>query len=107
MPEDASLNRGGFLRSAGVALAATQFATTNADAATTTDVAQATTDVSIREFRVSFPEAKLADMRRRINATHWPDRETVDDTTQGVQLAMIQGLATYWATSYDWRRCEA
>jgi pimeloyl-ACP methyl ester carboxylesterase len=106
MPEDASLNRGGFLRSAGVALAATQFAATNAEAATT-EVAQATTDVSIREFRVSFPEAKLADMRRRINATHWPDRETVDDTAQGVQLAMIQGLASYWATSYDWRRCEA
>jgi pimeloyl-ACP methyl ester carboxylesterase len=108
MPQDASLNRGGFLRSAGVALAATQLSMTDADAATTTEVAQAaSTDASIREFRVSFPEAQLADMRRRINATHWPDRETVNDTTQGVQLAMIQGLASYWSTSYDWRKCEA
>src|SRR6201984_1832316 len=56
---------------------------------------------------VNFPEAELADLRRRINATRWPDRETVADATQGVQLATTQALARYWATEYDWRKCEA
>ena len=46
-------------------------------------------------------------MRRRINATKWPERETVTDASQGVQLATTQALARYWATGYDWRKCEA
>ena len=62
---------------------------------------------AIRPFRVSFPEAELTDLRRRIKATKWPERETVADASQGVQLATIQALARYWATSYDWRKCEA
>ena len=62
---------------------------------------------AIRPFRVSFPEAELADMRRRINATKWPEREPVADASQGVQLATIQKLARYWGTEYDWRPCEA
>jgi len=66
---------------------------------------QLTTD--IRPFRVDVPEAELTDLRRRINATRWPERETVTDASQGVQLATIQKLARYWATDYDWRRCEA
>jgi pimeloyl-ACP methyl ester carboxylesterase len=64
-------------------------------------------NTAIRPFRVDIPEATLTEMRRRVGATIWPDRETVDDTSQGVPLAMIQDLARYWATDYDWRRCEA
>jgi pimeloyl-ACP methyl ester carboxylesterase len=62
---------------------------------------------AIREFHVNVPEADLADLRRRINATKWPERETVPDATQGVQLATTQALARYWATEYDWRKVEA
>ena len=62
---------------------------------------------AIRPFRVSFPEAELTELRRRINATRWPERETVADQSQGVQLATTQTLARYWATDYDWRKCEA
>jgi pimeloyl-ACP methyl ester carboxylesterase len=61
----------------------------------------------IRPFRVNVPEAELAELRGRINATRWPERETVTDASQGVQLATIQALARYWATGYDWRKCEA
>ena len=56
---------------------------------------------------VNFPEAELTELRRRISATRWPDRETVPDQTQGVQLATVQNLARYWATEYDWRKVEA
>src|SRR5262245_12236463 len=62
---------------------------------------------AIRPFRIDVPELKLVDLRRRIAATQWPEKETVDDTSQGVQLATIQGLARYWATDYDWRKVEA
>jgi pimeloyl-ACP methyl ester carboxylesterase len=61
---------------------------------------------AIRPFRVNVPEAELTELRRRINATKWPERETVTDTSQGVQLATTQGLARYWATEYDWRKIE-
>ena len=63
-------------------------------------------DTAIRPFRVDFPEADLVEMRERIRATRWPERETVDDTSQGVPLATIQELAHHWATDYDWRACE-
>ena len=62
---------------------------------------------AIRPFSFHAPEAKLAELRRRINATQWPERETVTDSSQGVQLATIQKLAHYWATDYDWRKVEA
>jgi len=62
---------------------------------------------AIHPFRVNVPEAELAELRRRIDATRWPDRETVTDQTQGVQLATTQALARYWATDYDWRKVEA
>jgi pimeloyl-ACP methyl ester carboxylesterase len=63
---------------------------------------------SIRPFpKLNVPEAELADLRRRINATRWPSRELVADDTQGVQLATMQALARYWGTDYDWRKCEA
>ena len=64
-------------------------------------------DVPIRPFRFEASDEDLADLRRRILATRWPEKETVDDDTQGVQLATIQKLADYWATEYDWRKCEA
>jgi pimeloyl-ACP methyl ester carboxylesterase len=61
----------------------------------------------IRPYRVSYPDTELADLRRRIKATRWPERETVSDDSQGVQLATAQKLAKYWATDYDWRKVEA
>src|SRR5262245_26416087 len=76
---------------------------------TTTKVApiQTSTDESIRPFRANIPEAELTEMRRRIKATRWPERETVTDGSQGVPLATMQELARYWATDYDWRKAEA
>src|ERR1700730_10295222 len=64
-------------------------------------------DTAIRPFRIDVPEEALNDLRRRIPATRWPERETVADDTQGVQLATIQELARYWMTDYDWRKCES
>ena len=62
---------------------------------------------AICPFQVNVPEAELTELRRRIDATKWPERETVADATQGVQLATMQALARYWATEYDWRKIEA
>jgi pimeloyl-ACP methyl ester carboxylesterase len=67
----------------------------------------ATESDAIRPFRVNVPEADLADLRRRVKATRWPDRETVTDDSQGVQLATMHKLAKYWSTEYDWRKCES
>ena len=67
----------------------------------------ATEDAAIRSFRVNVPDEQLADLRRRIAATRWPDRETVNDQSQGAQLAKLQELVRYWGTDYDWRKCEA
>jgi pimeloyl-ACP methyl ester carboxylesterase len=61
----------------------------------------------IRPFHIDIPEGHLTDLRHRIAATKWPERETVSDAAQGVQLATMQRLARYWATDYDWRKCEA
>src|SRR5438067_10793658 len=62
---------------------------------------------AIRPFRFEAPEADLIELRRRITATRFPEKETVADPSQGVQLAFIQTLARYWATDYNWRKCEA
>jgi pimeloyl-ACP methyl ester carboxylesterase len=62
---------------------------------------------AVRPLTVGFPETELTELRRRIKATRWPERETVTDATQGVQLATTQKLAQYWSTEYDWRKCEA
>ena len=68
----------------------------------------ATENSAIRPFpKVNVPEAELTELRRRINSTKWPERETVTDETQGVQLATTQALAQYWGSDYDWRKCEA
>jgi pimeloyl-ACP methyl ester carboxylesterase len=66
-----------------------------------------TSDTNIRPFRVNVPDEQLVDLRRRIAATRWPERETVADATQGVQLATMQKLVRYWGTEYDFRRFEA
>src|SRR5258708_39840856 len=60
-----------------------------------------------RPFQFNFPDTELTDLRRRVNATKWPERELVNDASQGVQLATMQKLAQYWANSHDWRKCEA
>src|SRR5438105_1276504 len=62
---------------------------------------------AIRPFRVHFPDEALADLKRRVAATRWPDKELVTDQSQGVQLATLQRLARHWGTEYDWRKCEA
>jgi pimeloyl-ACP methyl ester carboxylesterase len=68
------------------------------------DVEASSDGVAIRPFNIDVPEEELTDLRSRINATRWPDRET--DASQGVQLATIQALASYWGTDYDWRKFE-
>ena len=68
---------------------------------------QADDKTTIRPFHVNVAEADLTELRGRINATRWPERETVTDASQGVQLATTQALARYWATEYDWRKVEA
>ena len=68
---------------------------------------RAATDDTIRPFRAEIPEEAIADLRRRIAATRWPDKETVADQSQGAQLDKLQALVRYWGTDYDWRRAEA
>jgi pimeloyl-ACP methyl ester carboxylesterase len=67
----------------------------------------ATVDTSIRPFEVHVSDEAITDLRRRLQMTRWPGKETVADESQGVQLATIQALASYWATEYDWRKVEA
>lgn len=68
--------------------------------------ATAQADTEIRAFRVDVPDDALADLRRRLLTTRWPDKETVQDRSQGVPLENLQGLAHYWSTEYDWRKVE-
>ena len=82
-----------------VAAGAASLLPANAGAATDAD--------AVRPFRVNVPQEVLADLRRRVQATRWPDKETVTDDSQGVPLATMQDLARYWATDYDWRKVEA
>jgi pimeloyl-ACP methyl ester carboxylesterase len=92
------LDRRGFLMSAVAAGAASLLPTNPAAAAD---------DDAIRPFRVNVPEADLADLRRRVLATRWPDQETVADGSQGVQLAKLKELIEHWGSGYDWRKTEA
>src|SRR5438105_12694007 len=62
---------------------------------------------AVRPFNVRIPKEELVELRRRIAATRWPDKETVDDRSQGIQLEKIRPLVQYWGTSYDWRKAEA
>src|SRR5580692_7745198 len=68
--------------------------------------AAATTSEAIHPFHVDIPESELTELRRRVKATRWPDRETVTDQSQGPRLATLQKLAHFWVTEYDWRRVE-
>jgi pimeloyl-ACP methyl ester carboxylesterase len=68
---------------------------------------QSTDKNALRPFQVNVPGEEILELRRRINATRWPEKETIADASQGVQLAFIQALADYWGTDYDWRKCEA
>ena len=79
-------------------------APTHAQAGPTPDVP---VSVSVRHFRINIPEEQLGDLRRRVLATRWPQRETVTDQSQGVQLAQIKALVKYWGTTYNWRKVEA
>jgi pimeloyl-ACP methyl ester carboxylesterase len=72
-----------------------------------TGAEQVSNKTAIRPFQFNFTDAELADLRRRVNATRWPERELVSDASQGVQLATMQKLARYWGTDYDWRKGEA
>jgi pimeloyl-ACP methyl ester carboxylesterase len=72
-----------------------------------TEVETSMARTAVRPFRINVPEEELVDLRRRILATRWPDKETVADQSQGVPLATMQELARYWATEYDWRKAEA
>ena len=82
----------------------------DAQAATQRETTVAQTEITtgaIRPFRVNIPEAALVDLRQRVLATRWPEKETVNDQSQGVRLEQIQALVHYWGTSYDWRKIEA
>ncbi len=68
---------------------------------------RAVADGAVRTLKVEFPEEALDDLRTLVAATHWPEKETVEDDSQGVQLATMQELTRYWASEYDWRKCEA
>src|SRR5438105_9042340 len=78
--------------------------TTRSMAGAATAVAE---DTAVRPFRIDVPEEALVDLRRRVAATRWPDRETVSDRSQGAPLAKLQALVRYWGTDYDWRKAEA
>jgi pimeloyl-ACP methyl ester carboxylesterase len=109
-PEEDDYSRRRFLGNAALAVGAAQFGITGfAEAQSGAGPATATAGESeiIRPFRINIPDAALDDLRRRIAATRWPDKETVADHSQGVQLVTIQALARYWGTEYDWRKVEA
>jgi pimeloyl-ACP methyl ester carboxylesterase len=113
MSETPDLNRRRFVATAAATVAASQLGLlglsrrVNAMTNVMTEVETGRESADIRPFHVKFSDGELADLRRRVKATKWPERETVSDTTQGVQLATMQALARYWATEHDWRKCEA
>src|SRR5688572_87212 len=74
---------------------------------TTATQTQNEANADIKPFRVNIPEEALTDLRSRLEATRWPTKELVADRSQGVQSATIRALTEYWATEYDWRKCEA
>jgi pimeloyl-ACP methyl ester carboxylesterase len=96
--ENSKLSRRGFLASSAAVGAANVFPAA---------ARAAIEDNAIHPFRVNIPEEQLVDLRRRITATRWPDKETVADQSQGAQLARIQELVRYWGKDYDWRKAEA
>ncbi|WUD77344.1 epoxide hydrolase 1 [Streptomyces sp. NBC_00510] len=95
------------LTSAGAMTAATTGAVGMASRTPDAVQERAAEGTGIRPFHVDIPEADLAELRRRVNGTRWPDRETVPDQSQGVQLATMRDLTRYWGSDYDWRKIEA
>ncbi len=106
--ENIDVGRRNLLAAAGVGIAAAAgtFGLFPSYAAAAASGASVGSD-AIRPFRVDVSEDELVDLRRRIVATRWPDRETVDDQSQGIPLAKIKPLVAYWGTGYDWRKAEA
>jgi pimeloyl-ACP methyl ester carboxylesterase len=118
MSEKTNQQRRRFLGIATMTIAATQlgrFGSANAQSSQTKPetnttqpgTVQSTDTTAIRPFRINIPQAAIVDLRQRIAATRWPEKETVADQSQGLQLATMQKLARYWATDYDWRKVEA
>src|SRR5215203_4593739 len=113
MSETPDLDRRRFLTSAAASVAGGQLGLlglsrrVNAMTDVMTAVETGSEQTDIRPFRVNVSDAELTDLRQRIKATKWPERETVNDESQGVQFATAQKLAHYWATEYDWRKAEA
>ncbi|WP_420996616.1 epoxide hydrolase family protein [Cupriavidus sp. 30B13] len=101
----AALLASGYAPATFAATSATTSAATAAQPSAQADTAPS--DTAIRPYRVKVPEAALADLRKRIAQTRWPDKETVADESQGVQLERIQELVRYWGKGYDWRKAEA
>ncbi|MGB8290036.1 MAG: epoxide hydrolase, partial [Rhizobium ruizarguesonis] len=101
-PESPNRDRRRFLTTAAIGIAAA-----GATSLFPSYLASAAAGDAIRPFRVDTPEADLLDLRRRVLATRWPERETVDDQSQGIQLEKIKPLVDYWGTGYDWRKAEA
>jgi pimeloyl-ACP methyl ester carboxylesterase len=111
MSESLVRNRRGFFSTAAAIIGAGPLGLSGfvERASAMTEVAEQTPESSpaVRPFHVNFPDTDIEELRRRIKATRWPDREPVADNSEGVPLALIQGLSAYWAADYDWRKCEA
>lgn len=103
MSKTTGLNRRRFCGVAAATVAASSLALRDFAGAQQT----ASDKTAVRPFLVHVPQAKLTELRRRIHATTWPERQTVSDDSQGVQLATMQQVARYWGTDYEWRKCEA
>src|SRR6185503_256067 len=99
--------RGAFAGSKSIAIQDEEENNMTQTSATQVGSEQTADNTAIRPFHFEAPQADLTDLRKRISATKWPERELVADATQGVQLATMQKLAQYWATDYDWRKVEA
>ncbi len=108
MSKEVGMTRRRFVGAAVSSLAAGSLLTLSRRLDAMTDSATGIADkTAIRPFKVHYPDSDLADLKRRVQATRWPDKELVGDSSQGVQLATMQALAKYWATDYDWRKAEA
>ncbi|TIP55981.1 MAG: epoxide hydrolase 1, partial [Mesorhizobium sp.] len=106
-PLSSSPTRRDFLATSALATSAAFLTATVSASLLPLQAAAATDGNAIRSFHVDVPEEALVDLKRRILATRWPDKETVGDRTQGVQLAKLKPLVEYWGTGYDWRKVEA
>src|SRR5436305_11367811 len=112
MSETPDINRRRFVASAATTVAASQLGVlafsrrVQAMTSVLTDVEKGSETTDVRPFQFKASDADLADLRRRVNAVRWPERETVKDTSQGVQLETMQQLARYWGREYDWSTCQ-